>query len=425
MPAAHCGPPAPAASVPAVSDRLHARIAELASFNDDVAAGGITREVYTLTYGRALERVMAWMREAGLEPHLDAVGNLFGSWAGSAPEAPRVLTGSHVDTTLNAGAYDGVLGVLGAIEAVEELRAAGFAPRRTVEVVAWAGEEPRFGTGCVGSRCAAGELTRADLDRLVDRDGVSMAAALRLAGFDPERLAEAVIDPATVHALVELHIEQAIVLETHGEPIGVVEAIAAPHDFRLRFVGAATHAGATPMALRRDALVGAAEAVVAIERIARASTSGTTVGTVGVIRALPGAINVVPGTVSVDVDVRDSDEAAREAVVAAIGEAARAIAAARGLEVAVEEIVTDTPVACDAAVVAAAAEATEALGLPFRRMTSGAYHDAMIMGRRVPVGMVFVPSRGGVSHHPDEYTAPAELDRGVAVLAGTLERLAR
>jgi hydantoinase/carbamoylase family amidase len=404
--------------------RLHARIAELATFNDDPAAGGITREIYTPTYGKALERVIAWMREAGLETRLDAVGNLYGSWAGGDAGASRVLTGSHVDTTLNAGAYDGVLGVLGAIEAVEALRAAGFAPTKTIEVIAWAGEEPRFGTGCVGSRCAAGELSRADLDRLIDRDGVSMAAALRTAGFDPDLLSDAVIDPATVHALVELHIEQAIVLETHGEPIGVVEAIAAPHDFRLTFTGAATHAGATPMALRRDALVGAAEAVVAIERIARASSSGTTVGTVGVVRALPGAINVVPGTVSLDVDVRDSDAPAREAVVAAIAAAARAIGAARDLDVTVEEIVVDTPVACSPAVIDAAAAATEALGLPLRRMTSGAYHDAMIMGRRVPVGMIFVPSRGGISHHPDEYTAPEALDRGVAVLAGTLERLA-
>jgi ureidoglycolate amidohydrolase len=404
--------------------RLHARIAELASYNDDPAAGGITREVYTRTYAAALERVMAWMREAGLEPRLDAVGNLFGTWAGAEAEAPRVLTGSHVDTTLNAGAYDGVLGVLGAIEAVASLRASGFSPRRSIEVVAWAGEEPRFGTGCVGSRCAAGELMRADLDRLVDRDGVSMASALRLAGFDPDRLAETIIDPAGVHALVELHIEQAIVLETHGEPIGVVDAIAAPHDFRLTFEGAATHAGATPMALRRDALVGAAEAIVAIERIATASASGTTVGTVGVVRARPGAINVVPGTVSLDVDVRDSDAQAREAVVGEIVATAQAIATGRGLTVRVEEIVIDTPVDCDPTIVDATVAACDALALPYRRMISGAYHDAMIMGRRVPIGMIFVPSRGGISHHPDECTSPEELDHGVAVLAKTLEHLA-
>jgi hydantoinase/carbamoylase family amidase len=399
-------------------------IAELARFNDDPDAGGITREVYTPTYAAALEWVVERMRGAGLETRLDAVGNLFGRWAGAEPDAPIVLTGSHVDTTLNAGRYDGVLGVLGAIEAVRALRADGVAPRRSIEVVAWAGEEPRFGTGCVGSRAAAGELERADLDRLRDREGVSMADALREAGFDPDRLADARIDPATIDALVELHIEQGIVLETGGEQVGVVTAIAAPHDFRLTLRGAATHAGATPMALRRDALAGAAEAMLVIERLAQQSPSGTTVGTVGVLRARPGAINVVPGEVELDVDVRDSDLAAREQVVDAIVTAAGDIAQRRGLEVAVAPIVDDVPVQCDALVVAAAEAACRELGLAFRTMTSGAYHDAMIMGRRVPVGMVFVPSTGGISHHPDEYTAPEDLERGVRVLAGTLARLA-
>jgi ureidoglycolate amidohydrolase len=404
--------------------RLHDAIAELAGFNDDPAAGGITREVYTPTYAAALDRVAAWMREAGLETRPDAVGNLFGRWAGSEPDAPLVLTGSHVDTTLNAGRYDGVVGVLGAIEAVRLLRERGIAPRRSIELVAWAGEEPRFGTGCVGSRAAAGRIDRADLDRLRDRDGVSMADGLRDAGFDPDRLREAQLDPATIHALVELHIEQGLVLEESGEPIGVVDAIAAPHDLRVTLRGAATHAGATPMHLRRDALAGAAEAMIALERIARGSSSGTTVGTVGVLRVHPGAINVVPGEVELDVDVRDADRAAREQVVDTWLAEARAIAARRRLTVDVAPIVDDDPVACDPLVVEAAAAAAQELDLPFRHMISGAYHDAMIMGVRVPVGMIFMPSAGGISHHPDEHTDPDDIERGVRVLAGTLERLA-
>jgi hydantoinase/carbamoylase family amidase len=399
---------------------LHDRIAELAGFNDDPGAGGITREVYTPTYAAALERVAAWMRETGLQTRLDAVGNLYGRREGSDPGAPAVLTGSHVDTTLNAGRYDGVIGVLGAIEALSSLRHM----RRPIDVVAWAGEEPRFGTGCVGSRVAAGELTRDDLDRLRDREGVTMAAALREAGFDPDRLGEALIDPESVHALVELHIEQGIVLETGGEQIGVVTAIAAPHDFRLTLRGAATHAGATPMDLRRDALAGAAEAMLVIERLASASPSRTTVGTVGVARVRPGAINVVPGEVELDVDVRDSNLQARELVVESIAAAAREIGARRDLEVEVEQIVEDVPVECDQRVVDAVEAACSEIGVTYRTMTSGAYHDAMIVGRRVPVGMIFVPSAGGVSHHPDEYTAPEDIERGVHVLAGTLERLA-
>ena len=403
---------------------LHDAIAELAGYNDDPDAGGITREVYTPTYRAALDRVADWMRGAGLEVRLDAVGNLFGRWTGSSPAEPAVLTGSHVDTTLNAGRYDGVLGVLGAIDAVHRMRAAGTAPRRSIEVVAWAGEEPRFGTGCVGSRAAAGQLERADLDRLCDRDGTSMAAALRAAGFEPDRLAEASIDPDSVHALVELHIEQGAVLEEAGESIGVVTAIAAPHDLRLTLRGSATHAGATPMHLRRDALAGAAEAISALERLARASSSGTTVGTVGVLRVRPGAINVVPGEVELDVDIRDSDLAAREQVVEALLAATRGIAARRGLTLSVDPIVEDIPVLCEERVVAAAAAAAGELDLPFRRMTSGAYHDAMVMGARVPIGMIFVPSAGGISHHPDEHTDPDDLERGVQVLAGTLARLA-
>ena len=213
-------------------------------------------------------------------------------------------------------------------------------------------------------------------------------------------------------------------LEDGGESIGVVEAIAAPHDFRLTLRGAATHSGATPMRLRRDALAGAAEAMSALERIARESPSGTTVGTVGVLRVRPGAINVVPGEVELDVDVRDSDLDARTQVVEDVVAAAREVAARRGLELEVATIVEDVPVACDERIVAAAADAVRELGFSARRMISGAYHDAMIMGARVPIGMMFVPSAGGISHHPDEHTDPDDLERGVRVLAGTLARLA-
>jgi hydantoinase/carbamoylase family amidase len=403
---------------------LHHAIERLAEFNDDPKAGGITREVYTPTYREGLEYVMDLMREAGLEPRLDAFGNLYGRWAGSEPDVPDVLTGSHVDTTLNAGRYDGVVGVLGAIEAVRALRDSGFQPRRSIEVIAFAGEEPRFGTGCIGSRAMVGALERDDLDRLRDRGGTSLAVALTRAGFDPERLSDARLDPANVHAFVELHIEQGAVLEAHGEPIGVVEAIAAPHDFRVTLRGAATHSGATPMRLRRDALAGAAEAMVELERLANTSPSGTTVGTVGVLRVRPGAINVVPGEVELDVDVRDSDLAAREHTIDQFLAATAEIAERRDLELEVTPIVEDTPAPCAPLVVDAAVAACEELGLEFRRMISGAYHDAMVLAAAVPIGMLFVPSARGISHHPDEHTDAADIDRGVDVLAGTLARLA-
>jgi hydantoinase/carbamoylase family amidase len=403
---------------------LQAAIDRLAEFNDDPRAGGITREVFTPTYRQALEWVAERMRAAGMETRLDAIGNLWGLWEGRDPLAPRVISGSHIDTTLNAGRYDGVVGVLGAIEAVDRLRDDGFTPQRTVEVVAFAGEEPRFGTGCIGSRVVVGALGPEDAPTLCDRHGVSLAQALQEFGLPPERIGDAQLDPSTVHAFVELHIEQGLVLETHGEQIGVVTAIAAPHDFRLAVRGAATHSGATPMALRRDALAGAAEIMMVLERLARESASGTTVGTVGAMRVRPGAINVVPGEVELDVDIRDCDDAAREAVVDGVIAAARQIAERRDLLVDVEPIVEDKPVRCAESVIDAAQEACTRLGVSFRRMVSGAYHDAMILGAAVPIGMVFVPSRGGVSHHPDEYTAPEQLEVGVRVLARVLERLA-
>jgi hydantoinase/carbamoylase family amidase len=401
---------------------LHDAIAELATYNDDPAAGGITREVFTPTYERSVEFVSGLMRDVGLDVRRDAFGNLYGRLEGTDPSLPAVRTGSHVDTTLNAGRYDGVVGVLGAIEAVGSLRDRGL--RRAVEIVAFAGEEPRFASGCIGSRAVMGELSRADLDRLVDRDGVSLAQALAGAGFDPDAIDTALWDPASVHAFVELHIEQGIVLESSGEGIGVVTAIAAPHDLRITLRGAADHAGATPMALRRDALAGAAEAMVELEQLAIGSPSGTTVGTVGVMRVRPGAINVVPGEVEFDVDVRDSDAQARQAVVdgllAAIGE----LATRRGLTAVVEEIVRDEPGTCAPFILEAADAACASLGITGRHMISGAYHDALILSRRIPVGMLFVPSAGGISHHPDEYTGPEDIERGAAVLGEVLTTLA-
>lgn len=413
-----------AAASSAAHPRLHAEIAKLATYNADPAAGGITREVYTPQYEASLRYVSSLMAGAGLEVRVDAAGNLIGRWEGSDRAAPAVLTGSHFDTTLNAGAYDGVVGVLGAIEAVRTLRAAGARPRRGIEVIGFAGEEPRFVAGCIGSRAMVGELARGLLDELVDRGGVSAAQALRSVGLDPDAIAQARFDPAAVHAFVELHIEQGCVLEATGDAIGVVTSIAAPHDLRVRLRGVATHAGATPMGLRHDALAGAAELVLEVERLALASASGTTVGTVGVLRALPGAINVVPGLVELEIDVRDSDLAAREAVVDELLRAARRLCDRRGLELEVETIAEDQPAACSVIVVDAVGAACARLGLSSRRMTSGAYHDAMVLGSYVPMGMIFVPSAGGLSHHPDEYTSPAEIDAGVDVLASVLAQLA-
>jgi len=404
---------------------LHEQIEALAQVDSEHPGGGLVREVYTPEYGEAVRFVSDRMREAGLEVREDSVGNLFGLWPGVSPELPRVLTGSHFDTTLNAGKYDGVLGVLGAIEAIRQLKADGFSPARSIEVVGFAGEEPRFGSGCIGSRAMAGTLSRSDLDRMADRNGITVAQAMRTSGLDPGRLGEARIDPATIAAQVELHIEQGAVLEHEGIRVGVVERIAAPHDLRVVITGVARHSGSTPMGLRRDALTGASEVVLEVERLARESPSGSTVGTVGVLHVAPGAVNVIPGEVVLEIDIRDSDLAARTAVVEATLAKLDSLAVERSLSVEVATITQDTPAECDPRIVGAVRAACEAIGTPYLTMTSGAYHDSMVLaGAGVPIGMIFVPSRDGISHHPDEFTAPDELDLGVAVLAGALRRLA-
>jgi hydantoinase/carbamoylase family amidase len=400
------------------------QLERLSGLNDDPLAGGITREVFTPTYMRANDYVMELMAEAGLATRVDAFGNLFGRIEGSDPSAAAVLTGSHIDTTLNAGAYDGVLGVLGAIEAVRALRETGWHPVRTVEVVCFAGEEPRFGSGCLGSRALTGSLTRGEVDTMRDGDGVSIAEAMHAVGLDPDRLDHARLDTSAVHAFVELHIEQAGVLEAAGISVGAVTHIAAPHDLLVRISGTAAHAGATPMSLRRDAFAGAAEAAVELERLARESPSGSTVGTIGIVHVGPGAINVIPGEVELHVDIRDYDLRARVAVVDAFLAALDEIAARRGLHLSVGTITHDHPATCSPIVVDAVRGACDELGQPYLDVISGAYHDAMVLGAHVPIGMIFVPSVGGISHSPLEFTAAEDIDRGVRVLAVTLRRLA-
>ena len=404
--------------------RLTERIAQLACISATPPDQGVTRESYTELYDEGLRLVEGWMGEAGLATRRDAAGNLFGRLGARSPDRPCVLVGSHLDTTLNAGALDGVYGVLGALEAVDRLRLSGTAPGRSVEVVAITAEEPRFSTGCLGSRALVGDMTAEVARRLVDRDGITLAEAMQALSMDPERLPEAGLPAGYAELFVELHIEQGAVLEHEGARLGIVTAIAAPHDLRLVLTGTAAHAGTTPMTLRHDALLGAAEIALAVEAAARGGTTGRTVGTVGAVSVRPGANNIVPGHVEMEVDVRDTALREREAVVAEVRSTAAAVCRRRGLELSVETIAEDVPVLCSELVQEAVAEACRDCGIKGRAMASGAYHDALVLARTMPVGMLFVPSAGGISHHPDEYTEPADLDLGVDVLTGALRRLA-
>jgi hydantoinase/carbamoylase family amidase len=404
--------------------RLTERIAELARISATPPDQGVTRESYTELYDEGLRLVEGWMREAELATRRDAAGNLFGRLDAGSLDRPCVLVGSHLDTTLNAGPLDGVYGVLGALEAVDRLRLSGTAPGQPVEVVAITAEEPRFSTGCLGSRALAGDMTAEVARRLIDRDGVTLAEAMQARSMDPERLPEARLQEGYAELFVELHIEQGAVLEHEGARLGIVNAIAAPHDLRLVLTGTAAHAGTTPMTLRHDAFLGAAEIALAVEAAARGGATGRTVGTVGAVSVRPGANNIVPGHVEIEVDIRDTDLREREAVVAEVRSTAAVVCDRRGLELEVETIAEDVPVVCSELIQAAVADACADCAIDGHVMASGAYHDAMVLARTMEVGMLFVPSAGGISHHPDEYTDPDDLDLGVDVLTGALRRLA-
>ncbi len=410
-------------------DRLMAELDALAAISEPRHEPGVgvavTRVVFTPTDLRARAYVESLAEAAGMTLRRDAVGNTFFRWAGSEAGLPAVATGSHIDAIPNAGMYDGTVGVLGALAAVRALRAAGFAPRRSLEVILFTSEEPtRFGIGCLGSRVLSGTLAAEDVAVLRDRDGKTLAEVVAAAGF-PGSLASASVAPGAYAAFVELHIEQGPLLEQEGIPLGIVTAIAAPASQRITIEGEGGHAGAMLMPVRHDALVAAAELIQAIEAAALATGAVDTVATVGMCDVFPSAVNSVPSRVTLSLDVRDIDQARRDAVLDTIQQQSRDIAARRGVRIAHTWLNQDAPAASSSIIVEAIAAACAGEGIPAKRMVSRAYHDTLFMARLAPVAMIFLPCRGGVSHRPDEYASPEAIVQGVRVLARTLASLSQ
>lgn len=384
----------------------------------------VTRVVFTEADLRGRDFVKGLCRDAGLGVREDPVGNTFAKWAGDDPDLAPAGTGSHIDAIPNAGAYDGAVGVLGGLEAIRALRRAGFRPRRSIELLTFTSEEPtRFGIGCLGSRLMAGLLESAAGETLKDAGGVSLNQARTAAGFQG-RLSEVRLAVGSYSAFVELHIEQASMLECLGVPIGVVTAIAAPASLKVFIEGEGGHAGTVLMPDRRDAFLAAAEIALAVESAARATGVIDTVGTVGVCDVFPGAVNSVPSRAHIEVDVRDIDNKRRDSVVAEIAAACQEIASRRRVAVRAEMVNADPAAQCAPEVVDALVRACGVHGLAYERMISRAYHDSLFMARIAPTGMLFIPCRGGVSHRPDEYVSPEAISRGVLVLAETLAHLA-
>jgi allantoate deiminase len=379
---------------------------------------GRTRLFLGVGARRVQELLREEMEALGMAVRVDAAGNLRGVYAGAEPGAPVLLMGSHVDTVPNAGRYDGVLGVAVALGCVRALtgRRLGFA----VEVVAFSEEEGiRFKLPYIGSRAVVGTLGAAELAR-VDGAGVSVAGAIEGFGLELKRLDEAVLTPGTVGYL-EVHIEQGPVLEALGLPLGVVTAIAGQMQLEVSFAGRANHAGTTPMGLRQDALAAAAEWVGVVERYAT-GVAGL-VATVGVMQVGPGAANVVPGSAVATLDVRHAEDAVRERAAAELVAAAERAGSVRAVAVTVRELSRQAAVAMDVGMVGVISEAVEAPGFGVHRMVSGAGHDAMILAGKVPAGMLFVRTPGGLSHHPDEAVAEEDVVAAMTAMMNVLEGL--
>ena len=386
------------------------------------ADGGMNRLAFSRADLQARQLLLHLMQGYGLESRIDPAGTVFGRLPGRQP-GPPVLLGSHLDTVPGGGRFDGSVGVVAALESVALLASRGEPPRHPVELVSFACEESsRFGRGTLGSGIVAGSWGAAEVLGLTDARGVRLEQALRRAGLDPQRIDEARRRPGDFLAYLELHIEQGRVLEESGAAVGVVEGIAAPTRFRVTLTGQADHSGATPMPLRHDALAGAAEVVLAVERAARAIPG--VVGTVGTLRLEPGAINVIPGRVELGIDVRSTSAADKAAAVATIRAELDRVAAERGLELGITMLSDEEPVRLDSRLVAALEAACRERGIASVRMPSGAGHDAMHVARLCPAGMLMVPSRRGISHHRDEWTDLEDIVTGVQVYADVAQTLA-
>ena len=401
---------------------LQKRIDEL-SLITEAPPPAVTRVLFSDADLRGRDYVAGLCQSAGLSLRVDAVGNMFARWEGSAPEAPAVATGSHIDAIPNAGKFDGVVGVLGGVSAIEALQEAGFRPMRSIELVVFTAEEPtRFGIGCLGSRMLAGAIPLEKVRALRDPEGQSLEDLRRRADL-MEPLETVALTKNHYAAFVELHIEQGPILEREHIPIGVVQAIAGPSAYRVKITGEGGHAGAVLMPGRHDASLAAAELALAVEKAALASGSPDTVATAGKWEIFPNAINSVPCDAVLEIDLRDTCLGTRDRALMLMREASDEIAARRGVKIEWHEINSDPPADGDPRTMAIAEDVALKLDLATKRMVSRAYHDSLFMARMCPTTMIFIPCKNGYSHRPEEFSDPAHIAAGTRVLAGTLARL--
>ena len=397
-------------------DRLNRHLAELSRFGAN-PQGGVTRLAYSDADGEARAYVLGLMRDARLSPTIDAAGNIIASRPGRDSSRRPILFGSHIDSVPEGGNYDGDVGSLGAIEVAQTLGEQGITTRHPLQVVVWQNEEG----GLYGSRAVSGQLTTDELQN-VSRSGKTIAEGIGFLGGDVQKLATARRATGDIAGYLELHIEQGGTLERDHIDIGIVEGIVGIKQWEVTVTGFANHAGTTPMDQRHDALLAAARFVEAVNRIVT-SVPGRQVGTVGRIQAFPGAPNVIPGQVVCTLELRDLDAATIDSLYARITAESTRIGAQSGTSFAYHMLHENVPAPSDRRMRALIADSTRELGLTSRVMPSGAGHDAQAMAMIGPMGMIFIPSVGGISHAPKEFSKPADIVNGANVLLATLLRL--
>src|SRR5262245_14842648 len=390
--------------------------------------GSVTRLVFSIKELRSRQLLIHLMRQAGLKIHIDRIGNIFGRVNGMESKAPAILAGSHLDTVLHGGKFDGTMGVIGALEAVRTLKENKVPLASPVEVVCFVGEESsRFGYSTLGSSLLAGEVHSKDLSNAVDAQGTKLADILSSMGIYRDNLKSLKRDPSSVKAYLELHIEQGPILEAKKKPIGAVTSIAAPTRFKVIFTGQADHSGTTPMEMRKDALVAGAELITAVEKMCRRFSSmdkGRVVGTVGAMKIEPGVINAIPGRTELAVDIRSISADAKKRVVQLVKRRINDIARQRNIAVEILPIRDENPVPLDTGLIRLLIDCCENREVAYEVMPSGAGHDARQVAKITRAGMLFIPSKRGRSHSPLEWSDPEDICLGTQLLLDAIVRIA-
>ncbi|MFF0826704.1 M20 family metallo-hydrolase [Brevibacillus sp. NPDC003359] len=403
-------------------ERLQKRIEQLAQIGK-IGETGVCRLALSPEDRAGIELVRSWMEEAGLQTRIDDFGNLIGRMVGKDEHAPLLMIGSHIDSQPYGGQYDGVIGVLGGLEVVQTLNEQGIMPAQPIEVVAFCDEEGcRFQKGLFGSKGILGMLDPSDLER-TDKNGITRRQALIDFGCDPDRLEASIYPKESIGAYLELHIEQGPILDDAKEAIGIVSAISGPLWWTVELTGFAGHAGSVPMPMRKDALVGAAKVILAVNELAKFDPQASTVGTVGHLEVFPDSRNIIPERVRFSIDLRDIDLQRRDEREQALREAIELAAVEGGLQFTITEDTNSDPRYCADWIKAIMHEESSKLGASVRELMSGPFHDALALSYVCDYGMIFVRCKDGISHNPQEYAAYEDVALGTELLYKTVLRM--